>query len=71
LGSSDCGVAFFGVDANEQDAPSALARSAVVLEAGTHEYKFVTEGTRWRHDPSNGRQAGSYHNSVIELGKVR
>ena len=28
------------------------------LAAGTHEYKYVLEGTKWRHDPGNRRQAG-------------
>ena len=40
-------------------------------DAGTYEYKYVLDGTRWRHDPGNRRQAGYYHNSVIEIGKVR
>jgi peroxiredoxin len=43
----------------------------LTLAAGTHEYKYVLEGTRWRHDPGNHRQAGFYHNSVLELGKGR
>ena len=43
----------------------------LILPAGTHEYKYVLEGTRWRHDPGNRRQAGYYHNSVLELGKGR
>jgi peroxiredoxin len=43
----------------------------LILAAGTHEYKYVLEGTRWRHDPGNRRQAGFYHNSVLELGQGR
>jgi hypothetical protein len=43
----------------------------LILDAGTREYKSVLEGTRWRHDPGNRRQAGFYHNSVLELGKAR
>ncbi len=39
------------------------------LSAGSHEYKFVIEGTKWRHDPSNRRQVGGYHNSGLELGE--
>ena len=42
-----------------------------ILPAGSHEYKFVIEGTKWRHDPGNRRQVGGYHNSVIELGKPK
>ena len=41
------------------------------LDAGTHEYKFVLEGTNWRHDPGNRRQAGIYHNSVLELAAAK
>jgi peroxiredoxin len=41
-----------------------------VLDAGAHEYKFVLDGTRWRHDPGNRRQTGFYHNSVLEVGEV-
>jgi hypothetical protein len=43
----------------------------MILDAGTHEYKFVVDGTRWHNDPSNRRQTGFYHNNVIELGKGR
>jgi peroxiredoxin len=46
-------------------------QTKLVLDAGTYEYKFVLDGTRWRHDPGNRRQAGFYHNSVVELGKAR
>jgi peroxiredoxin len=38
-----------------------------VLAAGRHEYKYVLEGKKWRHDPGNRRQEGHYHNSVIDL----
>jgi hypothetical protein len=41
------------------------------LPAGRHEYKYVIEGTKWRHDPGNRRQAGDYHNSVLELGNAK
>jgi peroxiredoxin len=44
-------------------------QTKLVLEAGTHEYKFVVDGTTWRQDPSNRRQTGFYNNSVLELGK--
>ena len=30
--------------------------------------QVCTRGTRWRHDAGNRRQAGYYHNSVIDLG---
>jgi peroxiredoxin/mono/diheme cytochrome c family protein len=38
------------------------------LASGSHEYKFVLEGKKWRHDPGNRRQVGGYHNSGLELG---
>ncbi len=41
------------------------------LPAGRHEYKYVLEGTKWRHDPGNPRQAGDYHNSVVQLGEAK
>jgi peroxiredoxin len=37
------------------------------LDAGSHEYKFVIDGTKWREDPGNRRQTGSYHNSLLTL----
>jgi hypothetical protein len=45
-------------------------QAKLVLAAGTYEYKYVLEGTRWRHDPGNRRQAGYYHNSVVQIGKT-
>ena len=39
------------------------------LAPGHHEYKFVLDGTRWRHDPGTRGQAGFYNNSVLEVGK--
>jgi hypothetical protein len=41
------------------------------LAAGRHEYKYVIDGKKWRHDPGNRLQAGMYHNSVIELAKSK
>ena len=43
-------------------------QTKLTLDAGTHEYKYVLDGTKWRHDPGNRRQVGYYHNSVLELG---
>jgi peroxiredoxin len=48
---------------------SGLCRTTLPLGSGTHEYKFVVDGTHWRQDPGNRRQVGFYNNSVIELGK--
>src|SRR5262249_23946834 len=45
-------------------------KTKLVLAAGTYEYKYVLEGTKWRHAPGNRRQAGYYHNSVVEVGKA-
>jgi peroxiredoxin len=57
-------------DVLKMDGPdsSGVFQKEMVLEAGSHEYKFVLERTRWRHDPSNRRQAGYYHNSVVQVG---
>ena len=46
-------------------------QTKLTLDPGTHEYKFVLDGTRWRQDPGNARQVGDYHNSVVEVGKTR
>jgi peroxiredoxin len=55
----------------KMDGPDHSGRfeTKLTLAAGTHEYKYVLEGNRWRHDPGNRRQAGFYHNSMLELGK--
>jgi hypothetical protein len=39
----------------------------VVLAPGPHEYKFLLDGERYRHDPGNSDQAGFFHNSLIKL----
>jgi peroxiredoxin len=55
----------------KMDGPDGAGRfqTALALDAGTYEYKFVLDGTRWRHDPANRRQAGFFNNSVLEVGK--
>ena len=40
-------------------------QTRLVLAAGTYEYKYVLDGTRWRHDPGNRRQAGYCPSSGI------
>jgi 1,4-alpha-glucan branching enzyme len=58
----------------KMDGPDASGhyQAKLVLKPGTHEYKYVLDGTRWRQDPSNLSQGGGYyHNSVLEVGKVR
>jgi len=57
----------------KMDGPDDSGRFAtrLVLDAGTHEYKFVLDGTRWRHDPGNRRQAGDFINSVLVVGDTR
>jgi peroxiredoxin/mono/diheme cytochrome c family protein len=56
-------------DGLKMDGPDADGRytSRLELKPGLHEYKFVLDGTRWRHDPGNARQAGYFHNSVVEV----
>jgi hypothetical protein len=55
------------------DGPDASGRfeTKLVLAKGAHEYKFVLDGSRWRQDPGNRRQAGYYHNSVIDVGAAQ
>jgi hypothetical protein len=54
----------------KMDGPDAsgVCSTTLALGAGTHEYKFVLDGTRWRQDPGNPRQVGFYNNSAIDLG---
>ena len=79
------GVAFFGVDSNQQDAPSSLARFArenglpfpllkdvgneladrLRVERTPADHRFGQDTILYR------RQAGFYHNGVLELGKAR
>jgi peroxiredoxin/mono/diheme cytochrome c family protein len=51
--------------------PDGQYQAKLTLAPGTHEYKFVLDGTRWRQDPGNARQVGDYHNSVVVVGKGR
>jgi peroxiredoxin/mono/diheme cytochrome c family protein len=60
-------------NALKMDGPDDSGRyqTKLSLDPGTHEYKFVLDGTRWRQDPGNGRQTGNHHNSVVEVRKSR
>jgi peroxiredoxin len=53
--------------ATAMDGPDREGRFTTKLElkAGRYEYKYVLEGTAWRHDPGNPRQAGYFNNSVL------
>jgi hypothetical protein len=56
--------------AHKMDGPdgSGVFQTKLVVDKGLIEYKFVLDKTGWRQDPGNRRQAGYYHNSVIDLG---
>ena len=58
----------------KMDGPDASGfyQTKVILPPGTHEYKYVLDGTRWRQDPGNPNNQGGgyYRNSVLELGKA-
>ena len=41
-----------------------------VLDAGTHEYKFVLEGTRWRH-PAKRRETDAGWSLIGYLNGLR
>ena len=43
----------------------------VVLGPGAHEYKYLLDGDRYRHDPGNAEQMGYFHNSVVKVGDPR
>ena len=42
-------------------------RTTIRLAAGQYEYKFVIDGTNWKHDPGNPNQNGPYSNGVIRV----
>lgn len=47
-------------------------QTSLKLPDGRYEYKFVIDGKRWLHDPSNDEALSSpYRNSVIEVGRPR
>jgi len=58
----------------KMDGPDASGfyQTKVILPPGTHEYKYVLDGTRWRQDPGNPNNQGGgyYRNSVLEVGKA-
>ncbi len=56
-------------DAHPMQGPDADGRytARIVLPPGTHEYKYLLDGTKYRHDPGNIEQAGYYHNSALTL----
>jgi thiol-disulfide isomerase/thioredoxin len=43
----------------------------LVLKNGAYEYKYVLDGTTWKADPANRRQAGIYNNSVLVVGEAK
>ena len=45
-----------------------VSRPSWSSRRGSIEYKFVLDKTGWRQDAGNRRQAGYYHNSVIDSG---
>jgi hypothetical protein len=41
--------------------------TTIVLGPGSHEYKFLIDGDRFRQDPGNPESAGFFNNSLIRL----
>ena len=39
--------------------------AAVELEPGQHEYKYLVNGSQWKHDPGNAQRVGFYNNNVL------
>jgi hypothetical protein len=56
-------------DGLRMDGPDAAGRytAKVTLKPGSHEYKFVIDGNRWRSDPGNPHHAGYFRNSVLKV----
>jgi hypothetical protein len=42
-------------------------RTTLRLKRGQYEYKFVVNGTDWKHDPDNPDQNGPFNNSVLRV----
>jgi len=57
-------------DGHKMDGPDndGFYATAVELEKGRHEYKFVVNGKTWKQDPGNAESTGYFHNSVIRVG---
>ena len=68
-------VALVGTFTDWKERPLAMtgpdARGAysttIVLDPGSHEYKFLIDGETFRHDPGNPESAGFFHNSLVRL----
>jgi len=41
--------------------------TTIELEEGSYEYKFVLDGSQWKHDPGNPDQDGFFNNSVLRV----
>jgi peroxiredoxin len=57
----------------KMDGPDGSGRfeTRLALDPCRYEYKYVIDGTRWRHDPGTRGQSGFYNNSVLDVGKDR
>jgi thiol-disulfide isomerase/thioredoxin len=55
----------------ELDGPDAQGfyTATVIVPAGEYKYKYVHDGNKYRHDPSNWRQTGFFNDSVLNVGK--
>ncbi|HEX5103260.1 MAG TPA: hypothetical protein VFV87_05590, partial [Pirellulaceae bacterium] len=55
---------------HKMDGPDADGRytTTLTLKPGSHEYKFVIDGKRWKSDPGNPHTAGYFRNSVLKVG---
>jgi hypothetical protein len=42
-----------------------------VVAPGEYKYKYVHDGSKYRHDPANWRQTGFFHDSVLRVGKAQ
>ena len=68
-------VAVVGTFTDWKEHPVAMAgpddggvyTATVVLDPGSHEYKFLIDGEAFRQDPGNPEAAGFFHNSLIRL----
>ena len=74
-GSRAKSVALVGTFTDWKDRPLAMTgpdaqgaySTTIVLDPGSHEYKFLIDGDTFRQDPGNPEMAGFFHNSMIRL----
>jgi hypothetical protein len=48
-----------------------LFRTTIRIAPGQYKYKYVHDGTTYRHDPANWRQIGFFNDSLLSVGPAK